>query len=201
LLSSTAYSDMHVDFGKYAVMHKALPNLVAWARYYCGLSRKSGFRLDVDFSNSDTYQLLFIMTYTMERFIVGHEFAHICLGHLAEHRRQRILIQDKRNEYEADSFALKLLQNEDLNDFTYLALFTMFSFLSVTEVLLNDAGKSLDYHPPALDRLEALRGTGRIHISEEFSPLLNTLRDIFEEIPSIHRYLLKRSEALCARIG
>lgn len=125
-----------------------------------------------------------------ERFMLGHEFAHIALGHtnrlsewrddwdLPEEERLERLASVQQWELEADQFALAVMldlsrdSRRAMHDFKHLfctdqaldALFCLFALFHVDEVLTEPRDANERLHPPAKERfLHIVEGYAELH--------------------------------------
>ncbi len=148
---------------------------------------------------------------SLELFVVGHEYGHIVLGHLANSSTFKCIIKQKEvekispswtMEYEADLMGVTLLINtmnqESMAPFCYCGAELFFTFLDLVDRVISffDNGKEersegSQSHPPPLERRERIRLALKtlLHPShlESYQVTSEFLETVYEELWSKYK--------------
>lgn len=149
-------------------------------------------------------KLHYTLLWSLELFVVGHEYGHICCGHLDEKNIIQLNVKDKtiervtpdwEMEYEADLSGLTLLLNSldknNLAPFSYLGPELFFTFLDLDERAYSlysngteTRSKGSDTHPPTIERRKRIRNTLKATLPKEhlesYERLSNFLENVIE---------------------
>lgn len=148
--------------------------IVALARYAISLDFGTlyPYRIFLGFSSRDRYDSLYVFAGYAELFVLLHEYGHVALGHLHEHKMHSVTLpsglaisaynNEQIEEFEADAFAFRALIAPIQADSGMIKMSKSDAAFSVGLVLkffelcdLIDGRTSVD-HPPSAERWKSI---------------------------------------------